>query len=206
MAPMAREPGRIDARTINAYDSSPEQYADEWHSQPAAADLHELVHRYFRPGPTADIGCGSGRDTAWLAAQGFEAIGYDVSAGLLGEARRRYPGIPFRVSALPELAGIDDASFENALCETVVMHLPVGDIPASVSRLCAILRQGGTMYLSWRVTEDEDQRTEDCRLYSAFAPDLVLGSLQAMTVLRDEQSTSTSSGRTVHRLVARRTA
>jgi SAM-dependent methyltransferase len=196
----------VDSETVEAYDNSPQRYADEWHSQPAPSDLHEVVLAYFRPGPTADIGCGSGRDTAWLSSQGFEAAGYDVSTGLLEEARRRYPEIPFHEGSLPELAGIGDEAFENVLCETVVMHLPAGVIPASVRRLGAILRPGGTLYLSWRVTDGQDQRTEDGRLYSAFAPDLVLGSLHAMTVLHDSETTSASSGRTVHRLVARKTA
>jgi SAM-dependent methyltransferase len=194
----------MDSRTVEAYDRSPERYADEWHSQPTPSDLHELVLTYFRPGPTADIGCGSGRDTAWLSSQGFESVGFDVSTGLLEEASRRYPGIPFHVASLPELAGIEEDAFENVLCETVVMHIPVDDIPASVRRLCAILRPGGTLYLSWRVTDAQDQRTEDGRLYSAFGSELVLGSLDAMTLLHDSESTSASSGRTVHRLVARR--
>ncbi len=195
----------VDSLTVEAYDRSPDRYADDWHSQPAPSDLHELVLTYFSPGPTADIGCGSGRDTAWLSGQGFEAVGYDVSTGLLEEASRRYPGIPFHVGSLPELAEIDDESFENVLCETVVMHLPADDIPASVRRLCAILRPDGTVYLSWRVTDGQNQRTEDGRLYSAFGSELVLESLEAMTVLHDSESTSASSGRTVHRLVARRT-
>jgi len=196
----------VDSRTVEAYDRSPEHYADEWHSQPAPSDLHELVLTHFRPGPTADIGCGSGMDTAWLSSQGFEAVGYDVSTGLLEEASRRYPGIPFHEGSLPELAGIEAESFENVLCETVVMHLPADDIPASIRRLSAILQPGGTLYLSWRVTDAKDQRTEDGRLYSAFGSELVLDSLDAMTLLHDSRSTSPSSGRTVHRLVARRTS
>lgn len=194
----------MDELTVAAYDQTPEHYAADWHAQPPPVDLHELVLSYFRPGPTADIGCGSGRDTAWLAEQGFEAVGFDISSGLLNEARNRYPDIGFFESALPELQGMEVESFENVLCETVIMHIPVVDIPRSVRRLCKILRPGGTIYLSWRVTESTDQRTEDGRLYSAFTSEVVLGSLEAMTVLHDSESTSSSSGRTVHRLVARR--
>ena len=54
--------------------------------------------RFFRPGrPTADIGCGSGREVAWLSAHGFPAVvGYDPSTGLLSQARARYPHLTFR--------------------------------------------------------------------------------------------------------------
>jgi len=71
--------------------------------------------RYFDVGPTADIGCGSVRDTQWLT-------GYDTSERLLAEARRLHPSA--RYAALPELHNIADETFCNVLCETVIMHLP----------------------------------------------------------------------------------
>jgi SAM-dependent methyltransferase len=194
----------MDDQTVEAYDRSPADYAADWDSQPSPEDLHELVMRYFRPGPTADVGCGSGRDTAWLRAQGFDAVGFDVSAGLLAEARRRHPEIAFYEATLPQLTGVDDRSFMNVLCETVIMHLPSGDIPASVHRLSEILVAGGCLYLSWRVTDGTDRRMQDGRLYSSFAASLVVDALAGMTLLHDSESVSASSGRTVHRLVAKK--
>uniref|UniRef100_UPI0013D5432D class I SAM-dependent methyltransferase n=1 Tax=Klebsiella aerogenes TaxID=548 RepID=UPI0013D5432D len=79
--------------------------------------------------------------------QGFQAVGYDASAGLIAEACRRYPGLSFAQALLPELAGIADASFDNVLCETVIMHLEPEAIAPAVARLAAILKPGGTLYL-----------------------------------------------------------
>src|ERR1700721_4353500 len=101
--------------TLSAYDLAAADFANDWHTQPGPVDLHTFIRRYFPPGPTADIGCGSGREVAWLAANDFPATGFDPSEGLLREARARYPGLPFRPAALPELAGIADASFANVL-------------------------------------------------------------------------------------------
>jgi SAM-dependent methyltransferase len=193
----------MDQQTIDIYDKDPGAYSSEWHAQTAPSDLHDMVGRHFCPGPTADIGCGAGRDTAWLASQGFDAVGYDASAGLLAQARLLYPGIKFVEAALPELEGVEDGSFENVLCETVIMHIPVRDIPGSVKRLMAILRPSGTLYLTWRVTEGTDRRSEDGRLYSAFPPSLVRDALDAATILFDGEDTSRSSGRTLHRMVVR---
>jgi SAM-dependent methyltransferase len=192
----------VDDKTLAAYDRAPADYARDWHDQPAPGDLHQLVRRWFGPGRAADIGCGAGRDTAWLQANGWDAVGYDVSEGLLAEARRRHPGIEFREGGLPDLAGAEE--YDNVLCETVIMHLPVAEIPPAVRRLVTVLRPGGTLYLSWRVTAGEDARDGAGRLYSAFASDLVLDALGAARLLHDSEGTSASSGRTVHRLVARR--
>jgi SAM-dependent methyltransferase len=196
--------GEVDRRTIEAYDREPGRYAEDWHRQPAPGDLHELVKLYFRPGRTADVGCGSGRDTAWLSSEGFDVIGYDASPGLLAEARRRYPYLTFLKAELPELNEIDDKSFENALCETVIMHLRTANVALSVRRLLAILRPGGTLYLSWRVTQEAESRSDDDRLYSGFPASLVLDALGGATVLHESEETSASSGKRVHRLVARR--
>jgi SAM-dependent methyltransferase len=165
--------------------------------------LHDIIRRFFRPGRTADIGCGSGRELAFLAAKGFEAVGYDSSQALLDEARRRYPKLGFEAAALPALEGVPNASFDNVLCETVIMHLPRGEIAAAVRRLLALLKPDGTLYVSWRVTESEE-RHRDGRLYSAFDPELVRGALAGASILLDDEPVSASSGKTIHRVVARK--
>jgi len=195
----------MDPQTLAAYDATAADFARDWHAQPLPGDLQALVRRFFVPGPIADIGCGSGREVAWLAANGFpETTGFDPSEALLREARARYPGLAFRHAALPVLAGIADASFANVLCETVIMHLPSDTIAAAVARLIAILRPGGTLYLSWRVTRGADQRDGQGRLYAAFPPELVAGALADATILHDEDTISASSGKPIHRVVARR--
>jgi len=192
----------MDPATLAAYDAAAATFAKEWGEQPAAVDLHDLVRRFFRPGPTADIGCGSGRDAAWLAANGFPTVGYDPSAGLLTQARAAYPGVVFETEALPELAGIPDGIFDNVLCETVIMHLDRAAIAPAVRRMLALLKPGGILALSWRV-EAVDRRDERGRFYCAFDRDLVIGALPRATILLDEEIMSPSSARKIHRLVAR---
>jgi SAM-dependent methyltransferase len=194
----------IDHATLAAYDRAAQAFARDWHDQPAPLDLYALIRRFFRPGLTADIGCGSGRDIAWLCANGFPAIGYDASAGLLAAARALYPRLRFEPAALPALAGIGDATFDNVLCETVIMHLDRSAVAPSVRRLVSILRPGGILYLSWRVTEGADQRDPHGRLYAAFDSTLVAPALAATTTLLDEVVISASSGKRIHRIVARR--
>ena len=194
----------MDQPTVAAYDKSAADFAADWHARPAPGDLHALVRRFFRPGQTADIGCGSGREVAWLNANGFPAMGFDPSDGLLAQARARYPDLTFVSAALPDLDGVPDASFDNVLCETVLMHLPRDAIAPSIRRLLAILRPGGWLYLSWRVTAGADQRDAQGRLYAAFEPGLITDALAGAAILLDAHATSTSSGKTSHRVIARK--
>jgi trans-aconitate methyltransferase len=194
----------MDSRTLEAYDSQAAAFARDWHEQPPPVDLHEIVRRFFAAGLTADIGCGSGREVAWLHANGFPAAGYDASAGLLAQARTRYPGLRFHTATLPALEGIADGSFANVLCETVIMHLPHHDIVPSARRLMAILAPGGVLYLSWRVTRGSNQRDMHGRLYGAFDAELVRRPLAGAAVLLDEEVVSASSGKAIHRVVVRK--
>jgi len=195
----------MDRATLAAYDHDATAFAKDWHEQPAPTDLHEVVKRYFiKGGATADIGCGSGREVAWLSANGFPAKGFDASEGLLAEARARYPGLSFAQAELPDLHGIAANAFDNVLCETVIMHLDCAQIAPSVRRMLDVAKPGSIFYLSWRVTEGADKRDKHGRLYAAFDASLVLGELSATTMLLDEEVVSASSGKTIHRIVVRK--
>jgi SAM-dependent methyltransferase len=191
----------MDRQTLEAYQTAAATFAQDWHKQPPPSDLHEIVRRFFKPGLSADIGCGSGRDVAWLVANGFQAIGYDPCEGLLEEARARYQNLQFAAASLPELTDVSDSTFDNVLCETVLMHLERGSVVPAVHRLTAILKLGGILYLSWRVSET-DHRDQRGRFYAAIDRKLVADALAAETLLLDEQVVSKSSGKIIHRMVA----
>jgi SAM-dependent methyltransferase len=194
----------MDKNTLHAYDSEAGQFADEWHDQPSPDDLYALLGQYFSPGRTADIGCGSGRDTAWLQAHGFDAVGYDASRGLLEQAHKRYPDLHFAQTVLPELQGVASAQFCNVLCETVIMHLEPVQIAPAVRRLLDILEPGGTLFLSWRVTEGASLRDKHQRLYASFDKAVVLDACEGNAVLFNKEEINISSGKVVHRLVVRK--
>jgi SAM-dependent methyltransferase len=196
----------MDRTTLAAYDTGAAAFAKDWHAQPAPVDLQDIVTRFFiGGGATADIGCGSGREVAWLNANGFPAAGFDASEGLLAEARIRYPKLTFAPAELPDLRGVAAGSYDNLLCETVIMHLDRALIAPSVRRMLELVKPGGVFYLSWRVTDGADIRDSNGRLYAAFDAVLVRAELVATTMLLDEEVVSASSGKKIHRLVVRKT-
>lgn len=160
----------MDQFTIATYDEHASDFAAAQRDKTPEA-LRRLILAHFRPGaPTADIGCGSGRDTAWLAGHGFPAVGYDASAGMLAEAQRAFPGLAFGLAALPELTGVTDGGYQNVLCSAVIMHLPQASLPAALGGLARILTPGGRLVLTYRGSQVAAPREPDGRLYSPIEP------------------------------------
>lgn len=65
-------------------------------------------------GPVLDVGCGTGRVAAALAADGHDVVGIDLSAPMLRLAERRREGLPAEVAARISLLRGDMATFALA--------------------------------------------------------------------------------------------
>jgi SAM-dependent methyltransferase len=190
-----------DSLTTKAYENLAAAYSHDWNTQPEPVDMYDLFRRFLiKGGTTAEIGCGNGRDAHWLTNNGFIVEAFDSSKELIRIAKSLYPKTHFETANLPELREIC-SEYGNVICETVIMHLPTSQIHKALQSLRRILKPGGIMYLSWRVTEGEDARHSDGRLYSAFEPDFVLTQFHESEVLHFEDKVSASSGKRVCRLV-----
>jgi 2-polyprenyl-3-methyl-5-hydroxy-6-metoxy-1,4-benzoquinol methylase len=192
----------MDRPTLAAYDADPLAYVNRWLEQPDPPGLHAAILAHFKPGLTADIGSGSGRFAAWLAAQGFSVVGFDASEALLAQARALYPQIEFRRAVLPDLSEVAPRSFDNVFCKGVLMHLPRTEIAPAVRSMAALLKPGGVLFLNWRITRPADERDAQGRLYSAFESDVVREALASGTILLDAEDIR-PSGMAYHTMVAR---
>ncbi|MEO8468398.1 MAG: class I SAM-dependent methyltransferase [Chloroflexota bacterium] len=63
-------------------------------------------------GPVLEVGCGTGRVTFALAADGFEVVGLDLSAPMLKQAEARKSVLPNAVSASVSFVQADMSSFD----------------------------------------------------------------------------------------------
>ncbi len=158
----------MDKKTILTYDLHSSAF-EHRHAKVTPSRLYDLAKTYFyESGPTADIGCGIGRDTDWLANQGYKAIGIDPSIGMLRLAKEKFPGLIFIEGGLPEIES--DSKFDNVFCCAVLMHVPRTSLEASISCLNNLLNTKGRLILSFRNSQGE----EDGRLFENYqAPEII---------------------------------
>lgn len=195
----------FDAATLRAYKRNAGRYSRAWIEQPTPSDMYALFKTYLVPGgTTADVGCGNGRDVGWLAAHEYRVTGFDAAQELLDEARRLHQSLQFRVAVLPTLKEITE-TFDNVVCGAVIMHLPVAAIEIAIASLLRILKPGGILYLSWRVTQGADNRQPDGRLYSSFEPSIIMDTLATHEILMFDDVISERSGKPICRVIVRKT-
>lgn len=144
--------------TRAVYDASAEMYAALVGTELSAA-YEGPVDRAFlaafvefvavTAGPVADVGCGSGRVAAFLAAQGVDVVGVDLSHAMLTVARDAHPDIRFgegRLTALP----FPDGSLSGAVCWYSIIHTSsehLGEVFAEFKR---VLGDGGHLLLAFQ--------------------------------------------------------
>lgn len=160
----------MDLQTISAYDSSAELIAAQ-HKTLVPTRIYQLVDQFFiKGGVCADVGCGIGRDSAWLSGRGYPVIGIDASEGMLQQAKGYYSNIHFVRDSLPQLEKQADSSFVNVLCSAVIMHLPDNQIGCAVTNLVRITTVDGVLIFSFRGTNNKDRR-ENGKLYISVEVD-----------------------------------
>ena len=95
-----------------------------------------------------DLGCGTGRHTAWLSAAGARVTAVDFSSGMLARARRRVDSaaVRFVVHDLHEPLPLGDASFDAAVSGLVLEHLR--DLRAFFTEVRRVLRPAGRAVVS----------------------------------------------------------
>ncbi len=139
-----------DERVIATYDSLADAYADrfldELHRKPFDVWLLDRLAHEAIPGPVADVGCGPGQIGAHLAEAGRDVTGFDLSPGMVAEARRRYPGRRFEVADLRALpSSPDGAGWSLVVAWYSLVHLAGSELPGAVASLTGGLRAGGTL-------------------------------------------------------------
>lgn len=150
-------PGSAEADFVSStrrfYDAVAEDYAElfagervEPRDGAVLAGFAELVGR---GGRVADLGCGPGRTTAYLASLGLDVFGLDLSESMLAIARRENPGLRFRQGSMLDL-DIPDGTLAAAVSWYSSIHTPVDQLPSLFAEFHRVLAPGGYLLLAFQ--------------------------------------------------------
>jgi SAM-dependent methyltransferase len=158
---------KLSTHSLDFYRRHAQRYAELSHefihsvysecSHPALKGDMDLLNRLVelaRGRRGVDAGCGAGaRDVYLLWNRGYDMYGLDAVTENIQIARDRHPEIADRlqVADLREPLPFPDASFDLALCNAVIQHIPAAVTKGvTLPELARVLRPGGVLQLMFK--------------------------------------------------------
>jgi SAM-dependent methyltransferase len=199
----------ISRRMAAAYDQVAGEFAQK--NAVVPADLLEVGPRFLqqagREAIILDVGCGAGRDLAWLQTHGAAVVGVDLSAGMLAQARPHAPGRLFQIDMrdLPFADGV----FGGVWSSASLLHLPKQDAPRALAEMRRVLAPHGPLMLSIQEGDGEAWETWPYgtveRFFARYRPDEITATLDAAGFQVTERHVEQTPNRPWLRLLASRT-
>lgn len=143
-----------------------------------------------------ELGCGTGKNTAWLAERARQVVALDLSVGMLERARARVasPHVEFVRADVRDAWPVRDASADVVIGNLVLEH--VASLAPVFAEAARVLRPGGALFLcelhpfrQWRggqahFTDPASGATVYVAAHVHTMADYVNGGLQAGLTLR----------------------
>lgn len=126
------------------------QLADELDHKPLDRALLAAFLELAGEGTIADVGCGPGHVTRFLAARHPDVAGLDLSPQMIGIARERAPELSFTVASMLDLP-VPDAGWAGAVALYSIIHLSAAERATACRELARTIRPRGWLLISFHV-------------------------------------------------------
>lgn len=124
----------------------PENYFTEKYALTATHSEVLNALKYIQPGKALDLGCGNGRNSLWLASQGFEVTAWDKNPNSLNnlKAIRDAEGLENLHIDAADLNTLQfDGEYDFILSTVVLMFLEAQTIPRLINNMQRCTNAGG---------------------------------------------------------------
>jgi SAM-dependent methyltransferase len=157
--------GRTQTILQSSYDQVAEHYAeqfcDELDKKPFDRKMLDwLAEKVNRLGVICDMGCGPGQIARYLHSRGVKACGIDLSSGMVRQAQRLNPDIPFRQGDMLALGDVADESYGGVAAFYSIIHIPRPLVVDALRELRRVLRPEGVLLLTLHIGQQVIHRDE----------------------------------------------
>jgi SAM-dependent methyltransferase len=148
------------AATRASYDAVAEKYAEFIDGKLDDLPMMRAVLGAFAElvdGPAAEIGCGPGNITSYLASLGMDIHGIDLAPRMVELARAAYPSLRFEVGSMTSL-DLGDGSLRGLIAWYSIHHLPPAELPDVLAGFHRILSPGGRLLIGSHAGDEEHRK------------------------------------------------
>jgi ubiquinone/menaquinone biosynthesis C-methylase UbiE len=134
-----------------AYDR---QFGDELDAKPLDRALLTALVEFVGMGTIADVGCGPGHVTRYLAQHHSDVIGIDLSPRMIALAKARGPELSFAVGSMLSLP-VPDQAWAGAVALYSIIHLNADERATAFREFARALGSGGWLLVAFHVDSPE---------------------------------------------------
>jgi SAM-dependent methyltransferase len=138
-----------------SYDRLAEEYtrriADELQHKPLDRELLDRFAKQTKGrGDVCDMGCGPGHVARYLRDAGASVFGLDLSPGMLEQAQKLNPDIPFREGNMLSL-DIPDGTLAGVAAFYAIVNIPRQSLPLVFREIWRVLQSRGLLLLAFHI-------------------------------------------------------
>jgi SAM-dependent methyltransferase len=151
--------------TLDYYNQNADEISSRY-EQADVAELWQIFSRLLGSGQKIlEIGCGSGRDAAYIAKLGCDVHAIDGSVKLCKKAVELHPELENRIvfHRLPKTLPFADRHFDAVVSIACLMHIQLNQISIVLAEIIRVLKPGGVAVISVPIQRDDVSDAEvDC--------------------------------------------
>lgn len=154
---------KIDS-TLKYYNNHAASISKQYETADVSAVQELLLEIFPENSYLLEIGCGSGRDAAFMVENGYHLVAIDASKNMIREAKELHPILEnsLQVGIIPDNLDFTDNSFDGIYSIATLMHLERNKIDLSIAKIYNSLKNNGKFLFSVPIhREDLNQNNTD---------------------------------------------
>ena len=134
-------------RTLEYYEHNARPVARRYEGMGFRSAIDRLARMVRPDARVLELGCGSGRDAAYLLSLGVNVEATDGSTAMLEQANELHPELLGRTTqlVLPGVLPYPDGHFDAVMTWAMLMHLSAEDIPDVIREIARVTSSGGVL-------------------------------------------------------------
>ncbi|MBU3015650.1 class I SAM-dependent methyltransferase [Poseidonibacter lekithochrous] len=115
-----------------------------------------LIETFKKESKILEVGCGSGRDAAYMIKNGYSIIATDGSKEMIEEAKNIHPELSKKLlyKSLPNDLNFE-MKFDGIYSIATLMHLSENDLNKTISKIYNLLEHNGKFLISVSLSRDD---------------------------------------------------
>ncbi|MCD4707223.1 MAG: class I SAM-dependent methyltransferase [Candidatus Sabulitectum sp.] len=162
--------------------------ATDFSKSKSSESLIDFCNRHLSEGCSVlDLGCGGGRNSHYLAQEGFELYGMDISEAAVDICRKRFEQFSlkgnFRQGDFTSIP-FEDNSFQGIVCIAAIDHVTLSGAEAAVREMRRISKPGCKILITFDPSGTDDDIVHQAEILSDGSLFFTEGDQQGMIFRR----------------------